>query len=154
MLHQLTVRRTHRGGVRRRVRDLPGGVPRRGAPVPPSALAPARSCATPLRTRKSRRPLTALPAVAFCYPVLPQTLGALLVLTLPELVMAAEDETLMVGDDLEARARRFLEREMRARLFLSIMMSVFAIRGFRSVQSVDVQGRQAPVCECAACVHA
>ena len=92
--------------------------------------------------------------MAFCYPVLPQTLGALLVLTLPELVMAAEDETLMVGDDLEARARRFLEREMRARLFLSIMMSVFAIRGFRSVQSVDVQGRQAPVCECAACERA
>lgn len=66
---------------------------------------------------------------------------------LPELAIEAEDETLLVGDGLQAQARRFLEREMRARLFLSIMMAVFAIRGFRSVQSVDVQGRQAPVCE-------
>ena len=91
-----------------------------------------------------------------------QTLGALLVLTLPELVLAAEDETLMIGEDLQARARRFLEREMRARLFLSIMMAVFAIRGFKSVQSVDVQGRQALcanvqracVTDCIACVRA
>ena len=72
---------------------------------------------------------------------------------MPELALEDEDETLLVGGDMQARARRFLEREMRARLFLSIMMAFFAIRGFKSVQSVDVQGRQAPASVCM-CVRA
>ena len=69
-----------------------------------------------------------------------QTLAAVVVLALPELSLEAEDETVFVSADQEARARRFLMREMRVRFFLSTMMAIFAFRGFRAVQSVDAQG--------------
>ena len=118
--------------------------------APLRAYAPAliRLCAhTPLHPAPPLIPLRCAVDRA------PQTLAALLVMTMPELALEDEDETLLVGGDMQARARRFLEREMRARLFLSIMMAFFAIRGFKSVQSVDVQGRQAPASVCM-CVRA
>ena len=69
-----------------------------------------------------------------------QTLAALIVLLLPQLALEAEDETLFLGADMEARATRFLVREMRMRLFLALATTCYAVRGFRAVQAVDAQG--------------
>jgi len=69
-----------------------------------------------------------------------QTLAALIVLLLPQLALEAKDETLFLGADMEARATRFLVREMRMRLFLALATTCYAVRGFRAVQAVDAQG--------------
>ena len=74
-------------------------------------------------------------AAAFC-----QGIASLVVLMLPELVLEADDETLLLGTDVEARSRRFLVREMRARFLLSVLTVYFGVRGFQAVQRVDARG--------------
>ena len=73
-------------------------------------------------------------AAAFC-----QGIASLVVLMLPELVLEADDETLLLGADAEARSRRFLVREMRVRFLLSVLTVFFGVRGFHAVQRVDAR---------------
>ena len=68
-----------------------------------------------------------------------QTLASLTILMIPELALETGDETLYLGAEMQGRAVRFLQREMRVRVLLSGAMVYFAVKGWRAVQQVDAQ---------------